>query len=834
MAIEKMKEIQPTDRSKASKRSDKADADVTVVEGNLAGLSITDPASGGSGVQEELNTSRGNSSSLQLEQLENTNLLTVRIKWAKPDNLMDDYKLQLLNRCSDAVLFNRGFPINPSIIENYEYFSDSKRLLILKENEDIYPFEVGTEEYARSYGKEMGTWLYDLVLQAQFKTFADLAEARDAIKELIVDNKHVEEWSISQNLHALTHPGNLYIRGIPKDLTVEDLLPIFTKFGPLLSLKIIVDVNTGKSLGYGFISYPLGSQAARCIKELNGNLMNGSLLFINYHVERKERERIHLDHLKEDNDDERFRGVFVGNLPSENEDGTLITPGQVFEKFKEILDPVEILSYYFPKRNSNTNIEYKDDDHSMGSNSRENIETCASQNEISPLKGYGFMKFSTHDMALKAIDVLNDYNWLDHILVVNKAVQNRPIHNHGHHHHHRSSSNRASVSSRQSSGSSMPYFGPTGPSGATIHPPSPAFPMFAPAFSVSPTGSEGVSADRSPVLSGSSGCGSPQVNSLTQGPVFTAQSPALSPDSVTAPRSRHGSFYLPSCPVIYSTSGNIPGAHSQFGHHGNAHSAAAAAAAAAFGGLPIPTRDQQESNLYVKHIPLSWKDEDLNALYSQYGEIISAKIITVGGSKNDDGEMKYTLDDVPVGTSRGYGFVCFKNPLDASRAMMATDRFQVEPNHVLYVSFAQKRGKSVSMSSSSPNSSGNSVHYSSGSGPSSSHSSYHNNSRQNPFNSIMGNYNTKFINAMIQQQNQQVNSSPNNHNQAAGHRGSWAGPNQQPSYMLPIVLPPPPPVNVPRSSSGSNKKLHDTFDSSSASGSTVIDIEQEPSALATN
>lgn len=50
--------------------------------------------------------------------------------------------------------------------------------------------------------------------------------------------------------------------------------------------------------------------------------------------------------------------------------------------------------------------------------------------------------------------------------------------------------------------------------------------------------------------------------------------------------------------------------------------------------LPIPMSNQQESNLYVKHIPLSWTDEDLYDFYKSFGEIISVKVITVGGSKN--------------------------------------------------------------------------------------------------------------------------------------------------------------------------------------------------------
>lgn len=121
--------------------------------------------------------------------------------------------------------------------------------------------------------------------------------------------------------------------------------------------------------------------------------------------------------------------------------------------------------------------------------------------------------------------------------------------------------------------------------------------------------------------------------------------------------------------------------------------------------LPLPTKDQQESNLYVKHLPLTWKDKNFHEFYEKYGEIISAKIITVGGSKNKENKENHndvqTVSDesdpkqISVGSSRGYGFVCFKNPLDASRAILATDGFRLTATHTLNVSFAQKRAKSI-------------------------------------------------------------------------------------------------------------------------------------------
>lgn len=706
---------------------------------------------------DEFSKSGSPSSTLsQLEQLANTNLLTIRIKW-DDRSLIDYKKSELLTRIHEYIQIKRGIPINPSIIENYEYLADWKRLSTLRENHEIYTYEMGNEEFTKSYDDDdSGSWLYDLVIQAQFKSWQDLEAVRDSILKSLAECSIVDRYSISVNPHALTHPGNLYIRGIPKDLTVDDLVPVFSKFGPVLSLKIICHPSTGQSLGYGFISFPLGSQAALCIKELNGNLMNSSPLFINYHVERKERERIHWDHVKEDNDDERFRGIFIGNLPTNDASGELLTPEGVITKFKQELNDgedgeqkeYEIVSYCFPKRNSKSHIEYKDED-----DMRDNVETCESQYEESPLRGYGFIKFSTHDQALKAIEKCRELEWSGNKLIVNKAVQAKSNNHHHNNHNHRNHTRRysdRSSSSRQSSLSNVPFypqFGAPHTGFAFFSPPASGIPI--PSISngdipvheleQSPSSSPSPQALPSFMTHPGGMHGGPGPQQIFGGP------PSLSntPESSTAPSSRSGSLFN----VPHHIAGMIPPPSAY--------------------GLPIPTRDQQESNLYIKHLPFSWKDRDLYQFYEKFGEIISAKIITVGGSKNEDnissdstGKSK-KQDELPLGTSKGYGFVCFKNPLDASRAMMATDRFQIDENHTLYVSFAQKRAKSVSNQ-------GSSAQYSK---QHSRKGSFHH--KNNSFNGdsdgtpMMNNYNPKFLNAMFQQQGGHT------YHHHSRPRGSW-------------------------------------------------------------
>ncbi|SCU99423.1 LAFA_0G23970g1_1 [Lachancea sp. 'fantastica'] len=775
--------------------------------------SVTDSRSESNSPSCSPGTPTPNSSALQLDQLANTNLLTVRIKWndsvRAQDGGVEDSVAQHGGRNATpasvtstlaAVLHaHRGVPVNPSLIENYEYLSDKSRHEVLEDNRDVYVHESGSTDVEQwpttGPASSVSAWPYDFVLQSQFKHWEDLVVARDAVLDELRtlsnggkdskdeddndddnDNDDDDEsnqknalsplakWSVTENAHGLTHPGNLYIRGIPKDLTVDDLIPVLLKFGPVMALKIICDPNTGESLGYGFLSYPLGSQASRCIKELNGNLMNGSPLFVNYHVERKERERVHWDHIKEDNDDERFRGVFIGNLPIQNDKGELVTPEDVVSRFQTAFaddtEPFEVLSYYLPKRNSESEVEYDDENDEK----IDDVETCAGRHEASPLKGYGFIKFGSHAQALRAIDKFHDFEWLGNTLVVNKAVQSKSHHYNHHHHHYHSANHYQNNShhhhhkprrhserpsgSRQSSLTNLSFYSP-------FNGPQPGLgflanqvPMYAHAGELDP---HDTSVGFSPIPSPS-----PNGNYVASGQLHhtgfgAAPSLSTTPEDSTAPSSRNGSIYQ-----IQAQNGMLP--QPPFI-------------------LPIPTKDQQESNLYVKHLPLTWKDEDFHQFYEKFGEIISAKIITVGGSKN--GEVSNNLSpskatESPLGTSRGYGFVCFKNPLDASRAMMITDRYQVDENHTLYVSFAQKRSKSVS--------NGDAMHTPFNENRvSATRKSFHHHPNSRP--DFFGKYNSKFLNAMMHQQS--------GNKQAARPRGSW------PVAMGVPMVPPYPVTMVP-------------------------------------
>lgn len=63
---------------------------------------------------------------------------------------------------------------------------------------------------------------------------------------------------------------NLFIFHIPNHFTNLDMYQLFCPYGNLLSVRIMVEKDSGRSRGFGFVSYDSPEAAALAIKELNG------------------------------------------------------------------------------------------------------------------------------------------------------------------------------------------------------------------------------------------------------------------------------------------------------------------------------------------------------------------------------------------------------------------------------------------------------------------------------------------------------------------------------------------------------------------------------------
>ena len=62
----------------------------------------------------------------------------------------------------------------------------------------------------------------------------------------------------------------VFVAGLPYDLDDAELEEIFEKFGKINSAKVVMDKETGKSKGFGFVDMENSNEALEAIENLNG------------------------------------------------------------------------------------------------------------------------------------------------------------------------------------------------------------------------------------------------------------------------------------------------------------------------------------------------------------------------------------------------------------------------------------------------------------------------------------------------------------------------------------------------------------------------------------
>ncbi len=83
----------------------------------------------------------------------------------------------------------------------------------------------------------------------------------------------------------------LFVGGISWDTTEDGLRDAFSKFGELQEVKIIKDRDTGRSRGFGFITYSQSEDASAAIADMDGTELDGRTIKVNEARDRNDRGR---------------------------------------------------------------------------------------------------------------------------------------------------------------------------------------------------------------------------------------------------------------------------------------------------------------------------------------------------------------------------------------------------------------------------------------------------------------------------------------------------------------------------------------------------------------
>jgi len=74
---------------------------------------------------------------------------------------------------------------------------------------------------------------------------------------------------------------NIYVGNLPYSTTDEDLQAMFQEFGSVQSAKVIIDRETHRSKGFGFVEMANSDEANKAIEALNGNEIGGRQVRVN-------------------------------------------------------------------------------------------------------------------------------------------------------------------------------------------------------------------------------------------------------------------------------------------------------------------------------------------------------------------------------------------------------------------------------------------------------------------------------------------------------------------------------------------------------------------------
>jgi|SRR5579871_3146111 len=82
---------------------------------------------------------------------------------------------------------------------------------------------------------------------------------------------------------------NIYVSNLSFHTTEEDLSSMFGQFGQVASAKIIMDRETGRSRGFGFVEMPSEAEGKAAMTSLNNKEIEGRAISVTVAREREER-----------------------------------------------------------------------------------------------------------------------------------------------------------------------------------------------------------------------------------------------------------------------------------------------------------------------------------------------------------------------------------------------------------------------------------------------------------------------------------------------------------------------------------------------------------------
>lgn len=83
---------------------------------------------------------------------------------------------------------------------------------------------------------------------------------------------------------------DIYVGQLPYNVNESELKDLFTEFGEIGTINLVMDRFSGRSKGFGFVEMPNNSEADVAIKALNRTMFKGREIKVNQ-VQKQKRDK---------------------------------------------------------------------------------------------------------------------------------------------------------------------------------------------------------------------------------------------------------------------------------------------------------------------------------------------------------------------------------------------------------------------------------------------------------------------------------------------------------------------------------------------------------------
>jgi len=84
---------------------------------------------------------------------------------------------------------------------------------------------------------------------------------------------------------------NIYVGNLSYKMTDDDLGKLFSTYGTVSEAKIVIDRETQRSKGFGFVEMPNQSEGDEAIKQLDGREVEGRNIKVNVAKPKEDKPR---------------------------------------------------------------------------------------------------------------------------------------------------------------------------------------------------------------------------------------------------------------------------------------------------------------------------------------------------------------------------------------------------------------------------------------------------------------------------------------------------------------------------------------------------------------